>query len=210
MFRQEGAEMKKRLAIFLWAALLLVLSLIFDSQFLILIETLKNPVTNAFFSWLMFLEQELIFYPSVIIATLLLLILTKRKQKIFPYITGLITVIVLTFLLKAIISRPRPNLSSDDSFPSGHASLLFASLPFFRKTKVLQTIWIIVSCLFVLARVWQGIHYLSDIIAGLILGYCIPVLILHIFKQKGKKKRDKKEDIKKRKSKKKHKTRGTR
>lgn len=168
------------------AILLLIISFIFDSQVIFLINSLKTPCLNSFFSWLIFLEKDIIFYPLIIIVTLLLLFLTKRKIKILPYILSLIVVIIVTFVLKTIIARPRPNFSSNDSFPSGHTSFLFTSLPYFSGIRILQIIWIIISCLLVLARIWFNFHYLSDIIAGIIVGYCIPAIINIFFKKKTK------------------------
>lgn len=185
--------MKKNIFFFLLTIFLLIfvliLALIFDSQFFILIQALKCPATNAFFSWLIFIEKEIIFYPLIIVLTLILLLTKKRKEKILPYFLSLAIVIIITVLLKIIVARPRPNLISNHSFPSGHTSMLFTSLPFFNKIKSLEIVWIVGSSLLMLARIWFNLHYLSDIVGGAIIGYCIPLIInKYLEKRKNEKK----------------------
>lgn len=170
--------MKKDFILFLIALVILSLSLIFDSTILSFIDKIRNPLLDVFFSWLLSIEQELIFYPLVIGATLAILLLQKDKNKIVDYLASLAVAISLSFLLKAVIARPRPSTANalQDSFPSGHTTLLFISTPFF--DRFIKIIWITVSSLLVLARVWTRIHYLGDVIAGAILGYFISSLII--------------------------------
>jgi undecaprenyl-diphosphatase len=182
----------KRLVIFCTAIIAFILALIFDSQILAFIELINCPCADSFFSVLMFIEKEIIFYPLVILSTLIILF-TKDKKKILPYIISLAIVAIIGLSLKAIVARPRPNNMSIHSFPSGHTALAFASLSFF-KNKILKVIWIILACVFVLARVWTNMHYLSDVIAGALLGYYIPIVITKIINKKmAQKNRRKKE-----------------
>ncbi len=172
----------RQLVIFCAAILAFILALIFDSQILAFIEIIKCPCANSFFSVLMFIEKEIIFYPLVILSTLIILF-TKDKKKILPYIISLAVIAIIGLSLKAIVARPRPNNMSIHSFPSGHTALAFASLSFF-KNKTLKVVWIVFACLFVLARVWANMHYLSDVIAGAILGYYIPLIVTKIINKK--------------------------
>ncbi|MCL6500521.1 MAG: phosphatase PAP2 family protein [Candidatus Pacearchaeota archaeon] len=170
--------MRKELIIFLVALVVLSVTLIFDASITTFIERLKTPVLNTCLEWIMFVEKDIIFYPIVMGLTLFLLLLMKDKNRIAHYLASLAVVIALTFLLKVAVVRPRPTGSPElmqDSFPSGHTTIVFTSLPFFKKT--LQIIWFVISCILVLARVFAGLHYLSDVIAGAMLGYFIPMLI---------------------------------
>src|SRR6266446_8067264 len=62
-----------------------------------------------------------------------------------------------TEVLKRAVGRPRPDLSDNRSFPSGHASNAFA----------LATVAIGV------ARMQKNVHNLSDVLAGATLGYVV-------------------------------------
>jgi len=157
---------------------LLLLALIFDLQIYAFIQTLKNPVLDTIFSWLLFFEGDLIFYPFVIALTGAIII-TKNKKLILPYIISLCAIGIVVFALKFGVGRYRPNMMSNHSFPSGHAALLFSSIPFF-KNKTLQRIWLIVSCVLVFIRLYFGLHYLGDVIAGALIGYFVPLIVLKI------------------------------
>ena len=80
---------------------------------------------------------------------------------------------VLTFSLKAAVSRTRPNEENDYSFPSGHASNTFA----WSTVAANYYGWKVgipayaVAGFVALSRVEKGAHYLSDVIAGSTLGF---------------------------------------
>jgi len=89
----------------------------------------------------------------------------------------------LEVALKAIIQRPRPfevmsinntvttNMSS---FPSGHAMIFFSIIPIMSKNfpKIKTVLWI-VAILVGMSRIYLGVHYFSDVVAGAIFGYAI-------------------------------------
>lgn len=186
----------KNLTIFCVAFASFILALVFDHQIMLLISIIKNPFIDKVFSLLFFIEKDILFYPLIILITTLAILFQhngKISRKISIYILSLIVITIISFLLKFIIARPRPNLYSKHSFPSGHSALLFASLPFL-KNKLVTVIWLILSCILVLVRIWVGMHYLSDIIAGAIIGYYIPFIVQKIIEKKFKKKTRKKRD----------------
>ena len=69
-------------------------------------------------------------------------------------------------------SRPRPLLFyAEPSFPSGHATFFFAlSAVVFLKNKKLGILFLIGSFLISIARVFIGLHWPSDILAGALIG----------------------------------------
>lgn len=95
--------------------------------------------------------------------------------------------------LKAIYQRPRPDLqhlveATGYSFPSGHAlgaMAIFGVLYLiggqrFAKRKLGYLLRLLVASLIglvALSRVYLGVHYPTDILAGLLVGYAIVILL---------------------------------
>lgn len=98
------------------------------------------------------------------------------------------TLVLLVFPLKHLIKRRRPEglwggiyrKTDPHSFPSGHAARAFMIAVIVSGLGpawlcVLLWIW---APLVALARVAMGVHYLSDIVGGLVLGIVAGLLIL--------------------------------
>ena len=96
---------------------------------------------------------------------------------------------ILVFLLKRIIRRRRPEglwgtiyrNTDPHSFPSGHAAraFLIAVLATCLGPGWLALILWIWAPLVSVSRVAMGVHYLSDILGGFVLGTLAGVLMLH-------------------------------
>lgn len=91
----------------------------------------------------------------------------------------------ITALLKEIVLRPRPEfaiiIENDFSFPSGHAvasTVFFTLLIYFCARKIKKTLWrelfitlsVLLVLLTVLSRLYLGVHWLSDTLAGVSFG----------------------------------------
>lgn len=101
-------------------------------------------------------------------------------------ITGA-TSLEISYLLKVIFQTPRPyaaevvatiplTQASGFAMPSLHTAFCFSLWPFlprFFPTKRLQIFAKIVTLTIAFSRLYLGVHYLSDIIAGGIIGYAI-------------------------------------
>ncbi len=96
---------------------------------------------------------------------------------------------LLVFAVKKMIRRPRPEglwgtiyrKTDPHSFPSGHAARAFLIAVL---ATALGPVWLTVllwvwAPLVSVSRVAMGVHYVSDIIGGLILGLLVGVLIVH-------------------------------
>lgn len=92
----------------------------------------------------------------------------------------------LSPLLERIINRPRPFIALNrkkldhfwvptPSFPSSHATLAFTLLPFIGQGPWSHLIGaaFALAALVAFARVYVGVHYVSDVIAGAVLGWVI-------------------------------------
>jgi undecaprenyl-diphosphatase len=103
---------------------------------------------------------------------------------------GIFGLALLVFAIKLITRRRRPEgewggiyrRTDPHSFPSGHAAraTLLAVLafglgpPWFA---LLLAIWAPLVCL---ARVFMSLHYLSDVVAGMVLGFAAGLVVLQI------------------------------
>lgn len=110
-------------------------------------------------------------------------------------VSALVSSFVLTDFIRWLWFRPRPfvalnfapliNQSAKEaSFPSGHASFYFAlSTIIFFYNKKAGILFYIASFFIVIARVFVGVHWPSDILAGAILGILTGWLLNKLFRK---------------------------
>ena len=150
-----------------------------------LIYSFRSPFLTEIMRWFTFLGSPLFLFSLSVIGTLY--IFTKRKRDALIYSVILYSGVILNLILKYIFQRPRPHhlpLISEDnySFPSGHAMnsfVFYTALSYFilRETKNLTTsIFVfaisgIIIFLIGISRVYLGVHYPSDVIAGYVTGF---------------------------------------
>ena len=132
---------------------------------------------------------------TLILIAIICLIFIKSKKISGSIAINLASVGLMNYILKKIIQRPRPPLEfrmveeSSFSFPSGHAmaSMAFYGLIIYfinknmKNNKLKKVICIILSILIFLigmSRIYLGVHYASDVIAGFAIS--IVYLVLYI------------------------------
>ena len=102
----------------------------------------------------------------------------------FPMIVaGVISGFLSEFLLKFLVARPRPtplmgamvvSPMGNYSFPSTHATLAFAFAYILSREEPRLRVWFyLLAVLIALSRMYLGVHYFSDVLAGAILGHGI-------------------------------------
>lgn len=92
--------------------------------------------------------------------------------------------VVGTRTVKALTDRPRPNGDPEEptsSFPSGHASssAALATVVSRRHRRLGAWPWVLVAWIAV-SRVFLGLHYPSDVLAGVLLGALVGTLVLRL------------------------------
>ncbi|MGQ9819606.1 MAG: phosphatase PAP2 family protein [Candidatus Kapaibacteriales bacterium] len=158
-------------------------------------HSISHPILDKIFVIITTQECWYITY-----ALLLFFMLTKFGAKGRYFVLLIILGIFLSdqissHLIKEWVNRIRPCHSLEDvrllvpcgsgkSFPSSHAinnfSLAIFLSYFFKKYKIH---FFILASLVALSRVYVGVHYPSDIIAGTIIGYLFGNLVIIIYKR---------------------------
>ncbi|MGN8646514.1 phosphatase PAP2 family protein [Gracilibacillus sp. HCP3S3_G5_1] len=145
---------------------------------------------------------------SIILAVYLFFMKESKWYSVF-FSINMIGISLLTQILKLVFERDRPELiaqfdGTGFSFPSGHStgSIAFYGFIIYLLWKKVSTKWLKGLCILVVAllaitipisRVVLGVHFLTDIIAGMSLGlaWLITCMIaMEFFIWRGRKKRN--------------------
>lgn len=166
----------------------LVASFFIDNYVIEKIVLLSNPLFDYIFLWVT-LGLFLVFFLMVI--TSLFMWEENKKDWVIPAWTSFLLAIVVSTLLKLIVARDRPHESifgiveiASFAFPSTHAAASFSVVPILdRIYPSLKWFWVIFAVVVAFSRLYFQVHFLSDIIAGALIGYAIGLGVLYI-KQK--------------------------
>ena len=134
----------------------------------------------------------------LILLTIILFIVLKNKITGFLIAINLVIVTILNQLLKFVLQRPRPDDyrlidESGYSFPSGHSMISMAFYGYLiyliYKSKFNKYVKIILITIFVflilfigISRIYLGVHYTSDVIAGILLSISYLIVFIKLFK----------------------------
>jgi undecaprenyl-diphosphatase len=124
----------------------------------------------------------------IVLGIVLLLFKNTRKAGVNVLIALLLGFIFTNLLLKNIIDRARPYVASEEyfefwqfvngvkeseqSFPSGHATVSCAAMTaiFFSFNKKWSWVAFLIAALMGFTRIYLVVHYLTDVIAGFVVG----------------------------------------
>lgn len=175
----------------------ILLSFYFDNILIKYISFLRNGILDYFFLFITFIGSEIIIF---FILTALFLWRENKRRWIFPLWACLGISAIVGFILKVTVQRLRPfqlgivqllpSLQEasfntwDFSFPSFQTMLVFCAIPILSKEfPKLKKFWIAFAVLVAFSRLYFGIHFVSDVIAGGAIGYLIGMMVLKLEKE---------------------------
>lgn len=166
----------------------------FDSVVYNFLVNNRNEVLNNFFKIITQFGSAIV----LIIITILCVIFIRDKKYKILVPANLVTIAIINIVLKNFFLRPRPDElrlieETGYSFPSGHAmaSTAFYGLLIYIvhekvENKILRnTICIMLGLLILLisiSRIYVGVHYTSDVIAGTCFSIAYLILITRLIK----------------------------
>ena len=173
-----------------------------DSDLFVYLNSLGIEDYDAF--WI-FVTQIRHWVPLFILFFVLYFLAFRWKRavlSILSLILAFVTTLGLTNITKSLVARLRPNnvdtlaevirvLQTPDnySFFSGHASSSFVVTTFVVLTLRSKYKWIYVMyiwpLLFIMSRIYVGVHYPGDILVGAFVGTVIAILFYKSYKRVG-------------------------
>ena len=114
-----------------------------------------------------------------------LALLWRRPSLLVAVVVGVGAADLLTVLIKDIVPRHRPfehQLGPSErthSFPSGHTATAFAGATVLAAYAPRYRIaFYALACLIGFSRLYNGVHYPTDVLAGAVLGGCVAFVLL--------------------------------
>ncbi|MCC7197102.1 phosphatase PAP2 family protein [Candidatus Peregrinibacteria bacterium] len=147
---------------------------------------------NQLFSTMLLLTNNLLFVGLA--GLLAYLAFHKKRNDLILLVLSVFITIASAYLLKKVFQIPRPSATEDlakllftqvalYSFPSLHAAVCFSVWPLF--CKLFKNIWLkifvfLYIILIIFSRLYLGVHYVSDLVAGAALGYLTGYFFLYL------------------------------
>lgn len=167
----------------------------FDELVILALRQTGHPATPLGPQWLVELARDFtalggyaVLVTLTILVTTFLRLENKPKRARFATLT-IIGGYLLSMTLKALVGRPRPDIvpwlsfPHSSSFPSGHSmmsavvyltmGLMLSELASHRRVKVFLAVTpLVIAAAVGFSRVYMGVHYLTDVVAGWSAGIC--------------------------------------
>lgn len=161
----------------------------FDFAGLCWMESIRSPGLTSFFLAITAIGGGTFLAPLSILVSVVLFVRGHRQDGKL-YLGSTLVVWAVYVGLKATFARPRPDLiprlsaAGWWSFPSGHAMLstfvLGSAVILLTKSPWLRALGAALILLIVTSRVYLGVHYPSDVIAGVLGGSAGVAVVLGI------------------------------
>lgn len=178
--KQKKPRTQKK--IFYVAAALFVLmlfSFFIDKYVLSLMTAIQNPVLGSIMNWIT--NAGSVFVVLIFMTTLFMW--EEKKREYIPVLWfSFLAAVLITIAIKFAFHMGRPfgtehylffNILSY-SFPSMHTAIAFAAVAVLdREYPMFKWFWVLFACMVAFSRLYIQAHYLSDTIAGALVGFSV-------------------------------------
>ncbi len=181
---------KEYILLYLIFAISLLLGFFFDKQIVLALTDYRIPVLNEFMIWISYGGT---WFVVLILMTSLFLWNERKRRWILPLWLSIGISALITKVLKIVILRDRPYLafgfdalveSTGSSFPSGHATAVFSTLAVLDKEfPKIKWFWLAFALLVAFSRMYLGVHYLTDVAVGGIIGLTVGLFVVYYWKR---------------------------
>lgn len=166
----------------------------FEASIILWIQENLRGVMDGFWVFITHLGDDGLLWIAMGIT---LLFFKKTRPIGFTVLLSLLfDFLIVNVVLKGLVARPRPfvvnelmvplvgDVSPYRSFPSGHSAGSFAAMFALYKwvPKKIGIPALVLASLVALSRLYVGVHYPTDIIAGCIIGFVCSVLAYRVVK----------------------------
>lgn len=178
---------KKQLKIILSLGIALILAFLLDNITLHLLQQIKHRFLDFLFTYIT--QFTFVVMIALILPTIWFWY-DKLEKKIIPLWLSFVSAGAIGYIIKIMVQRQRPTeeflalVNTSSSFPSLHAATAFSVIPLLALVyPQYAKYFIIFGILIGITRMYFGLHYLSDIIGGILLGYSIGYGVTYLYKK---------------------------
>ena len=165
----------------------LIISFFLDK--LVLVSMTRNPILD-------YALRGVTHFGSVVMVLIIvtsLFLWEERKREWIPVLwTSFFASSILCLALKFLIARARPYDAIilyfagivNYSFPSLHATASFTAIPILDlEFPRFKWFWVLFAGIVAFSRIYLNVHYLSDVVAGALLGFAVAHFFVFIEKK---------------------------
>ncbi len=160
-------------------------------------SSVRTPILTQFIYIITVFFDFSIYFILLSLFTAVLIYLVRNFRYAMIFLSALVFSAVVVYFLKSFFEVARPLdgalTALGKSFPSYHATqstVFFVMLMYIfddylkTKARITLNIFCVISILlFSFSRVYLGVHWLSDIVSGIVLGIGISYIFMHVFKK---------------------------
>ena len=133
----------------------------------------------------------------VVLPLLAIYMLLKRDMNVYSFVILGVLLYVVSDAIKLVTQEPRPcdvsatglvwinhlACEASYSFPSNHASVLTGLTLFLKNYRYIQILYIVWLVLILFGRIYLGLHYFTDVLAGVALSLVIAYIVYRYRRQ---------------------------